>query len=177
VGIVILSLIISVGLNSFWHIKATLIISEVIPFLVLAIGVDNVFILFNTFERMDPTYTIEVCNEKLFKVNNAHLFLKKDRMSETMARVASSITLASLAEALAFLLGSFTRMPAVEAFAYYASVAIFFDYVLQITCFASLLALDSRRVNVPLSSLSLSLLSLSLSLSLSLFIYYLTSQL
>lgn len=148
VGIVILSLIISVGLNSFWGVKATLIISEVIPFLVLAIGVDNIFILFNTFERMDPSFTIEVLTAPIFPESCILISPLKDRMAETMARVASSITLASLAEALAFLLGSFTRMPAVEAFAYYASVAIFFDYILQVTCFASLLALDARRVNV-----------------------------
>eukprot|EP01087_Luapelamoeba_hula_P018260 TRINITY_DN5868_c0_g1_i1.p1 TRINITY_DN5868_c0_g1~~TRINITY_DN5868_c0_g1_i1.p1 ORF type:complete len:1312 (+),score=147.15 TRINITY_DN5868_c0_g1_i1:59-3994(+) len=128
VCIVMLSLLISVGLNSLWGVAATLIISEVIPFLVLAIGVDNIFILVNTFERTNPNLAVE------------------DRMTQTMEKVASSMTLASLSEALAFLLGSLTRMPAVEAFAYYASVAIFFDFVLQITCFASLLALDARRV-------------------------------
>ena len=34
---------------------ATLIIFEIIPFLVLAVGVDNIFILVQTYQR-DPRY-------------------------------------------------------------------------------------------------------------------------
>jgi len=45
VFVVIMSVAMSVGICGFLHVKATLIITEVIPFLVLAIGVDNVFII------------------------------------------------------------------------------------------------------------------------------------
>lgn len=36
-------------------------------------------------------------------------------------------------------------MPAVQAFAIYSSIAVFADYVLQITAFVSLLSLDAKR--------------------------------
>lgn len=36
-------------------------------------------------------------------------------------------------------------MPAVRAFALYAGMALLIDFLFQITCFVSLLALDSRR--------------------------------
>jgi Niemann-Pick C1 protein len=39
-------------------------------------------------------------------------------------------------------------MPAVKTFALYASVALLLDFLLQITCFVSLLALDDRRYEV-----------------------------
>ena len=45
VVIVLLSVGASVGIFGFVGVPATLIIFEIIPFLVLAVGVDNIFIL------------------------------------------------------------------------------------------------------------------------------------
>lgn len=125
--VVIFSIIIATGLCSLFGVAATLIISEVIPFLVLAIGVDNIFILVDTYQATDRRLSVE------------------RRLGETLALVGSSITMASLSESAAFLLGMLTRMPAVVAFSVYASVAILFDFLLQITFFAALVALDGAR--------------------------------
>ena len=51
VVIVLASVAASVGFFSFFKVKATLIIFEVIPFLVLAVGVDNIFILVQNYQR------------------------------------------------------------------------------------------------------------------------------
>eukprot|EP01006_Ploeotia_vitrea_P039760 TRINITY_DN66376_c13_g3_i1.p1 TRINITY_DN66376_c13_g3~~TRINITY_DN66376_c13_g3_i1.p1 ORF type:complete len:968 (+),score=547.08 TRINITY_DN66376_c13_g3_i1:137-2905(+) len=125
--IVIMSLVISVGLCSALGVQVSPIISEVIPFLVLAIGIDNVFIILGTFHAMDPRQPIE------------------ERLGNTLGRVGLSITLASISEAVAFFLGALTRMPAVESFAFFSAVAIFADYCLQLTCFSAFLVLDARR--------------------------------
>lgn len=45
--IVLLSVASSIGLNSYMGFSLTLIILEVVPFLVLAVGTDNIFILVN----------------------------------------------------------------------------------------------------------------------------------
>ena len=45
--IVLLSVASSIGLNSYMGLNLTLIILEVVPFLVLAVGTDNIFILVN----------------------------------------------------------------------------------------------------------------------------------
>jgi hypothetical protein len=44
-------------------------------------------------------------------------------------------------------------MPAVKAFALYAGMALLVDFVLQITCFVSLLALDTVRQAVSIKML------------------------
>src|SRR5262249_17234536 len=53
ISLVILSVCSSVGLFSLLNVKVTLIIAEVIPFLVLAVGVDNVFILVHELDRQN----------------------------------------------------------------------------------------------------------------------------
>ena len=49
--IVIVSVTTSIGIYSYFGVPMTLIIIEVIPFLVLAVGVDNIFILVQSFQR------------------------------------------------------------------------------------------------------------------------------
>lgn len=44
--------------------------------------------------------------------------------------------------------GALSGMPAVHAFALYAGMALTIDFILQMTCFVSLVALDARRQEV-----------------------------
>ena len=55
VVIVMLSVVCSIGVYSYFGVPLTLIIIEVIPFLVLAVGVDNIFILVQAYQV--PTLT------------------------------------------------------------------------------------------------------------------------
>jgi len=48
--IVLWSVASSIGFYSYCSVPATLIIIEVVPFLVLAVGVDNIFILVQTYQ-------------------------------------------------------------------------------------------------------------------------------
>lgn len=130
VVIVLASVVSSVGLFGFLGVPATLIIIEVIPFLVLAVGVDNIFILVQTHQRetkkIDETFA--------------------EHIGRTLGKVGPSIMLTSISESCCFFLGALSSMPAVRAFALYAGTSLFIDYLLQITCFVSLLALDSVRM-------------------------------
>ena len=57
VVIVVLSVLSSIGIYSYAGVPATLIIIEVIPFLVLAVGVDNIFILVQAYQvRFQTTF-------------------------------------------------------------------------------------------------------------------------
>ncbi len=61
VGIVIVlaSVLSSMGLISYMGIGVTMISGEVIPFLILAIGVDNMFIIKNAVERQTQFSKLE----------------------------------------------------------------------------------------------------------------------
>ncbi|XP_066902030.1 NPC intracellular cholesterol transporter 1 homolog 1b isoform X2 [Halyomorpha halys] len=129
VFIVIASVISSIGFFGFMKIPATLIIMEVIPFLVLAVGVDNIFILVQTHQRL-PKLEGETHEEHIARV---------------LGHIGPSILLTSLSESACFFLGGLSDMPAVKAFALYAGMALFLDFLFQITCFVSLLSLDTLR--------------------------------
>ncbi|XP_030383524.1 NPC intracellular cholesterol transporter 1 [Scaptodrosophila lebanonensis] len=129
VVIVMASVISSVGMFGYIGVPATLIIVEVIPFLVLAVGVDNIFILVQTHQRDQR------------RANETH----EEHIGRILGRVGPSMLLTSISESCCFFLGGLSDMPAVRAFALYAGVALLIDFLLQITCFVGLLTLDIKR--------------------------------
>lgn len=129
--IVLMSVSASVGLFSACGIKVTLIIAEVIPFLVLAVGVDNIFLIVHEFERVNisnPDDDIET------------------RVAKALGRMGPSILLSASTETIAFALGAAVGMPAVKNFAIYAAGAVLINALLQVTMFVAVLALNQRRV-------------------------------
>ena len=129
--IVLMSVSASVGLFSAAGVKVTLIIAEVIPFLVLAVGVDNIFLIVHEFERVNLSHPDEEIDE---------------RVAKALGRMGPSILLSASTETIAFAMGAFVGMPAVKNFAAYAAGAVFINAVLQVTMFVSVLALNQRRV-------------------------------
>lgn len=129
VVIVLASVICSVGIFGFIGVPATLIIVEVIPFLVLAVGVDNIFILVQTHQR-----EVRLADET-----------HAQHVGRILGKVGPSMLLTSVSESCCFFLGGLSDMPAVKAFALYAGMALLIDFILQITCFVSLLSMDTLR--------------------------------
>ncbi|KAJ9673314.1 hypothetical protein PVL29_023105 [Vitis rotundifolia] len=127
VMLVMLSVLGSVGFFSAIGVKSTLIIMEVIPFLVLAVGVDNMCILVHAVKRQPLELPLE------------------GRISNALVEVGPSITLASLAEVLAFAVGTFIPMPACRVFSMFAALAVLLDFLLQVTAFVALIVFDFLR--------------------------------
>ncbi|KAM6149068.1 NPC intracellular cholesterol transporter 1 [Erethizon dorsatum] len=127
--IVLSSVACSLGLFSYIGIPLTLIVIEVIPFLVLAVGVDNIFILVQTYQR-DERLQGETLDQQLGRV---------------LGEVAPTMFLSSFCETAAFFLGGLSAMPAVHTFSLFAGMAVFIDFLLQVTCFVSLLGMDIKR--------------------------------
>ncbi|KAK6946537.1 Protein patched/dispatched [Dillenia turbinata] len=127
VVVVMLSVLGSVGFFSAIGVKSTLIIMEVIPFLVLAVGVDNMCILVHAVKRQPEEQSLD------------------GRISNALVEVGPSITLASLSEVLAFAVGAFIPMPACRVFSMFAALAVFLDFLLQVTAFVALIVFDFMR--------------------------------
>ncbi|XP_022132021.1 Niemann-Pick C1 protein [Momordica charantia] len=127
VVLVMLSVLGSVGFFSAIGVKSTLIIMEVIPFLVLAVGVDNMCILVHAVKRQSVELPLE------------------GRISNALVEVGPSITLASFSEVLAFAVGSFIPMPACRVFSMFAALAVLLDFLLQVTAFVALIVFDFLR--------------------------------
>jgi len=126
--IVLASVSSSVGFLSLCGVKATLIIVEVIPFLVLAVGVDNIFIIVQSLNR-----------------ESSHNDSIEDKMAKVMSKVGPSLLLAFLSEVSCFFLGAMSSMPCIRIFALNAALALVFDFLLQMTVFLAFLSLDAKR--------------------------------
>ncbi|XP_077471971.1 NPC intracellular cholesterol transporter 1 [Stigmatopora argus] len=127
--IVLSSVASSLGIFSYFGVPLTLIVIEVIPFLVLAVGVDNIFIMVQTYQR-DERMPQEELHQQIGRI---------------LGDVAPSMFLSSFSETVAFFLGALSNMPAVRTFSLFAGLAVLIDFLLQISCFVSLLGLDLKR--------------------------------
>ncbi|KAI0687215.1 multidrug efflux transporter AcrB transmembrane domain-containing protein [Cytidiella melzeri] len=172
ISLVILSVSSSVGFFSILNVRATLIIAEVIPFLVLAVGVDNVFILvhemdrqnllhgpnastapnFSTTTPLSPTQSrgrgfdpSQSNDESLDAASVAQWLPVEERVARTLAKMGPSILLSTITEVVAFALGAIVPMPAVRNFALYAAGSVLLNALLQVTVFVSALTLDQKR--------------------------------
>ena len=169
--LVILSVSSSVGLFSFLGVKVTLIIAEVIPFLVLAVGVDNVFILVHELDRqnflhgpnaapqnyqgfsaMSPTNShrspFDSTHDEIDTASMPLYLTAEERVARTLAKMGPSILLSTITETVAFGLGALVPMPAVRNFALYAAGSVLLNAILQVTVFVSAMSLDLKRFEV-----------------------------
>ncbi|KAG9476659.1 hypothetical protein GDO78_003266 [Eleutherodactylus coqui] len=99
------------------------------PFLILGVGVDNMFIIISCWQQTKVTSTLE------------------ERMADTYQEAAVSITITTLTDVLAFYIGIMTHFPSVQSFCIYTGTALVFCYIYCITFFGAVLALNGIHEN------------------------------
>lgn len=100
---------------------------NVLPFILIGIGVDDMFVLINALESVPVDLPVP------------------ERIAKAMAHAGVSVTITSITDIMAFLLGSSSKLPALSAFCVYAAFGILADFALQISFFAGWMALDAYR--------------------------------
>ncbi|RHZ39185.1 hypothetical protein DYB31_002228 [Aphanomyces astaci] len=129
--LILVSVLSTIGLFSWGGVPIQIVIMEVVPFLTLAIGVDNIFLLVHQIHVVQSDCPDHLPPDVL--------------LSAALAKIGPSIVLASVSEATAFIFGCITPMPAVLWFAAFAAAAVLVNFVFQMTMFIALLALDARN--------------------------------
>ena len=103
-------------------------VSETIPFLMLGIGIDDMFVICNALDQTPLEWP-------------AHR-----RIQAAMYSAGPSITITSLTNAFAFLAGTGSSMTSVKSFCVHSSVSISMLYLGVLTIFLPILYWDTVRV-------------------------------
>lgn len=121
----------SSGIGGFLGTK-TNALNQNIPFLLLGLGVDDAFVLVAEYLRHtseSPARSIE------------------ERISLTAKTAGMSVLITSVTDALAFLIGTSTKLPGLSDFCLYAGLGVLACFLCQFMLFLPVLALNARRTD------------------------------
>ncbi|VDM54575.1 unnamed protein product [Angiostrongylus costaricensis] len=99
------------------------VINTIIPFLIIAIGIDDMFIMNACWEQSDEHQPVPV------------------RMSQTLSHAGVAVTITNITDIMSFAIGCITDLPGIQLFCLYACVSVAFCYFFQITFFCGLMAI------------------------------------
>ncbi|KAI1727569.1 patched family domain-containing protein [Ditylenchus destructor] len=114
------------GISTWFGIEFNAATTQIVPFLTLGIGVDNMFLLLHNY----PQVAARV------KDNEVGVLLKETGMS---------ILMTSINNILSFLTGTVLPIPALRSFCTQSSILLTFNLIAILTVFPAMIALDLRR--------------------------------
>ncbi|CAI5439952.1 unnamed protein product [Caenorhabditis angaria] len=115
----------AMGILTYLNIPYNDIIA-VMPFLVVAVGTDNMFLMVASLKRTDRTHAYP------------------HRIAECMSDAAVSILITASTDALSFAVGTITTIPAVQIFCIYTMCALLLTFAYQLTFFCAALVYYTR---------------------------------
>ncbi|XP_044280954.1 patched domain-containing protein 3-like [Varanus komodoensis] len=121
-----LSVVSSFGLLMFCGVPFVVTAANA-PFLILGVGIDDMFIMVSCWQHTKVEDRVQ------------------DRMGDTYAEAAVSITITTLTDVLAFYVGIATSFQSVQSFCLYTGTAFIFCYIYNLTFLGAILALNGRR--------------------------------
>jgi predicted RND superfamily exporter protein len=130
--LVLLATISAFGFTSWLNVSFNPTSIQVLPFLALGLGVDDVFIVISCWSNSDRLGLLLKMNLKekdLIKDPGQSSKYISKLIGRVFSRAGPSITMTSLSNFVAFLIGSMIPIPAVSSFCIQASAVVAFNYV------------------------------------------------
>ncbi|KAF1744461.1 hypothetical protein MXB_4028 [Myxobolus squamalis] len=131
VFLVFSSVLSSIGLFCYFGFKVNMIVLEVLPFLILAVGVDNIFLMVHEYRRIQAI--------------SGEDSLVYPMIGQMMANVGHGMIVSAAAQVTTFSIGAISNIPAVKSFSLFAAVALAINFFLQMTLFLVIFSLDCIR--------------------------------
>ncbi|XP_014213139.1 protein patched homolog 2-like [Copidosoma floridanum] len=103
-----------------------------LPFMLMGLGVDDTFVMMASWEE----------------VNSQLRHLGKplpERVALALSHAGAAISVTSLTDVVAFVIGASTILPSLNSFCIYAAVGVLVTFVLQVTFFVAFFTLDCER--------------------------------
>ncbi|XP_074858497.1 protein patched homolog 2 [Carettochelys insculpta] len=125
--LVALSVASGLGLCSLLGISFNAATTQVLPFLALGIGVDDMFLLAHAFTETSQHVPF------------------KERTGECLRRTGTSVALTSISNTIAFSMAALVPIPALRAFSLQAAVVVVFNFAMVLLVFPAILSLDLHR--------------------------------
>ncbi len=105
-----------------------------LPFLMLGIGIDDMFVIMQSFDN------------KLRDEQKTNIYEYEELFAIGLRHAGVAITITSVTDLLAFGIGATTVLPALSSFCLYAAIGITFVFIFMLTFFLGFFAYDVRRM-------------------------------
>jgi len=105
---------------------------NVLPFLMLGIGIDDMFVLVQSYENLTK-------EERKMSL--------EDRFGKALSYAGMAVSVTSVTNIVAFALGATTVIPALRSFCLFCSVGILAIFIYTLTFFTACMALDQKRID------------------------------
>ncbi|ELK26046.1 Protein patched like protein 2 [Myotis davidii] len=128
-GVLLVALAVASGLGlcALLGIAFNAATTQVLPFLALGIGVDDIFVLAHAFAEAPPGTPLQ------------------ERMGECLLRTGPSVALTSINNMAAFFMAALVPIPALRAFSLQAAVVVGCNFAAVMLVFPAVLSLDLHR--------------------------------
>ena len=138
---VILSCIAAFGIGLAFGLSLNSV-AVAIPFVVIGIGIDDMFVMLSAYDIVFMLELSHVCNPLIGASTSREAVAR--RMHLGMRRISKAILLTTITNVLAFLLMTISPIPVFFSFGMFAALAVFIDFGMQITLFVALFAISEH---------------------------------